>query len=326
MQPLQRLSILVLGVLTPALSTSEAWAQTYPTRSIRLIVPVTPGGGVDFVARLVGARLSERLGQAVVVDNRPGAGNVLGSALAAKSAPDGHTLLLANNSSHGVAQARTNQLPYDTIKDFTPIAVIAAAHFMLATRPSIAANTVQELIDFAKAKPGQLNYGAAGSGTQTYLMGELLKLRTGMKITNVAYQSAGPATTALLSGEVQLSFLTTAGALPLIQSGRLKPLGITGFKRLGILPEVATLAEQRVAGFETGAWYALVGPAGIPMSIVRQLNREIVAMVRDVGVQEKLQRQGSEPVGSTPEECADTIRNELKKWTNVVQQTGIRFD
>ena len=324
MRVLQRVVIFSLAVLP--WSISDAWPRSYPTRSIRLIVPVTPGGGVDFIARLAGARLSERLGQPVVIDNRPGAGNVLGSALAAKSAPDGHTLLLANNSSHGVAQARSDRLPYDTINDFTPIAVIATAHFLLATRPSFPASSVKELVSLAKAKPGELNYGAAGSGTQTYLMGELLKVATGAKITNVAYQSAGPATTALLSGEVQLSFLTTAGALPLIQSGRLKPLAITGLKRSQLLPDVATLIEQGVAGFETGAWYALVGPAGIPSPIVRQLNGEIVAMMRDPGVQEKLTRQGAEPVGSTPEECAETIRNELKKWTSLVQQTGIRFD
>lgn len=324
MRALQQLVLLFLSVLPVAIS--GAWAQPYPTRAIRLIVPVTPGGGVDFIARLVGAGLSERLGQPVIIDNRPGAGNVLGSALAAKSSPDGHTLLLANNSSHGVAQARTTRLPYDTINDFTPIAVIAAAQFLLATRPSFPANSVQELVGLAKAKPGELNYGAAGSGTQTYLMGELFKLVTGTRIANIAYQSAGPATTALFSGEVQLSFLTTAGSLPLIQAGRLKPLAITGLKRSQLLPDVRTFIEQGVIGFETGAWYALVGPAGIPRAIVRRLNEEVIMMVRDAGLQEKLTRQGSEPVGSTSEECAETIRNELKKWTSLVQQTGIRFE
>lgn len=324
MRALQQLVLLFLSVLP--LAISGAWAQPYPTRAIRLIVPVTPGGGVDFIARLVGAGLSERLGQPVIIDNRPGAGNVLGSALAAKSSPDGHTLLLANNSSHGVAQARTTRLPYDTINDFTPIAVIAAAQFLLATRPSFPANSVQELVGLAKAKPGELNYGAAGSGTQTYLMGELFKLVTGTRIANIAYQSAGPATTALFSGEVQLSFLTTAGSLPLIQAGRLKPLAITGLKRSQLLPDVRTFIEQGVTGFETGAWYALVGPAGIPRAIVRRLNEEVIMMVRDAGLQEKLTRQGSEPVGSTSEECAETIRNELKKWTSLVQQTGIRFE
>lgn len=321
----QTLGSILLGLVALA-AAPGAWAQNYPARSIRLIVPVTPGGGVDFIARLVGTRLSETLGHQVVVDNRPGAGNVLGSVIAAKAAPDGYTLLLANNSSHGVAQARSDRIPYDTVKDFSPIAVIAEASFMLATRPDVPAASVQELISFSKTRGAPLNYGAAGSGTQTYLMGELFKLGTGINMTNVAYQSAGPATIALLSGEVQLSFLTTAGGLPHIKAGRLKPIGITGVKRSGVLPLVPTLTEQKVPGFESGAWYALVGPARIPLPVVQLLNKEVAAMVRDPGIQEKLQRQGTEPVGSTIEECAATIRNELAKWTTVVQKTGIRFE
>lgn len=325
MLPLRHALGIFLGLVSLG-AVPGAWAQQYPARTIRLIVPVTPGGGVDFMARLVGTRLSDTLGHQVVVDNRPGAGNVLGSAIAAKAAPDGHTLLLANNSSHGVAQARSDRIPYDTVKDFSPIAVIAEASFMLATRPDVPVASIQELVSNSKAKGTPLNYGAAGSGTQTYLMGELLKLGTGISMTNVAYQSAGPATTALLSGEVQLSFLTTSGGLPHVTSGRLKAIGITGVKRSSVLPLVATLSEQKVPGFETGAWYALVGPARIPVPVVQRLNKEIAAMVRDPGIQEKLQRQGTEPVGGTIEECAATIKNELAKWTMVVKKTGIRFE
>ena len=303
-----------------------AFAQTYPTHTIQIIVPVPPGGGVDLMARLIAPKLSDSLKQPVVVDNRPGAGNVLGTDYVARAKPDGYTLLLANNSSNGVAQAFDPQkVPYDSIKDFTPLAVIARADHVLLTNTKVAANTVKEFIELAKSKPGKLNFGSAGSGTQTHLAGELFKYETKTDIVHIPYKGVAPGFNALIGNEIQLMFATTTGAMPFVKDGRLKALGVTGLKRAELLPDVATLDSQGVKGFDTAAWYAVIGPAGLPKPVVQLLNQEIVKIAKSAEFKQRVEAEGVEPVGSTPEECAEIIKKELAKWTALVKATGLHI-
>jgi tripartite-type tricarboxylate transporter receptor subunit TctC len=249
---------------------------------------------------------------------------VVASETAARAAPDGYTLVMANNSSHGVNQALNPKVPYDTVKDFTAISLLASAPHLLVTPNAFPPKTVKELIALAKAKPGQINFGSAGVGSQTHLSGELFKFMTGTNLVHIPYSGTGPGFTALLGGEIQVMFASTPGSMPHVQAGRLKALGISGERRSQLLPNMPTLAEQGVSGFETGPWYALLGPAAMPKSIVVRLNEEAVKLARSANFKEKLLSQGAEPVGSTPEECARIIRNELAKWTKVVKEAGIR--
>ena len=303
-----------------------AWAQGFPARPIVIVAPVPPGGGVDRLARLIAAPLTETFKQPVLVDNRPGAGNVVGADYVAKAKPDGYTLVLANNSSHGVAQAVDPKLPYDTIRDFTPISQIARAEHLVVTHPKVPADTLKEFIALAKRKPGELNFGSAGNGTQTHLSVELLKYQTRTSMVHVPYKGTGPAFTALAVGEIQLLFATTTAAMPLVKSGRLKALAITGLKRSEFLPDVPTLSSHGIKGFETAAWYAVAGPAGIPRPLVTLLNQEIVKIAKSAEFRKQIAGDGAEPMGGTPEELAEAIKAELAKWTNLVAVAGLRLN
>ncbi len=309
-----------------ALASSEAAAQGYPDRPLRLVVPFAPGGGVDFMGRLMARKLNESLGQSVVVDNRSGAGGVLGVELVAKAAPDGHTLTVTNNSSHGANQALNPKLPYDTIRDFTPVSTLATAPHVLLVGASVAASSLKELIALARAKPGALNFGSAGKGSQSHLSGELFKHVTGTQVVHIPYKGSGVVMTAALSGEIQMLFASSPGALPHVKAQRLKALGISGTQRSRIMAELATLSEQGLTGFESSPWFALLGPRGLPKPIVTQLHQEIVRAVADADVQKSLYAAGAEPVGSTPEQCAATIAHELALWTRLVKEAGIRID
>ena len=319
-------SRLVLYLLVLTAGTLNVSAQSYPSRSVRLIVSVAPGGGMDFVGRLVAARLSETMGQPVVVDNRVGAGNIVGTEIVARAAPDGYTLTMANNSSHGVEPALKSKLPYDVIKDFTPIVVIASAPQLMVIGNTLPAKSVKEFVALAKSKPGQLNFGSGGPATQTHLAGEMFMHVSGTRLTHVPYNGVGPAFTALLGAEIQLLFAPTTGAMAHIQAGRLRALGITGTKRSQLVPDIPTLSEQGISGFEAGAWYALLGPAHLPKSVVTRLNQEVVKMANTPEFKQRLITVGAEAVGSTPEACAQVIRDEIAKWTKLVKDTGIRVD
>ncbi|MSQ73702.1 MAG: tripartite tricarboxylate transporter substrate binding protein [Betaproteobacteria bacterium] len=312
-----------------AASATDAAAQSapgYPMHAIQIVTPFAPGGGVELITRLLGARLSENLKQPVIVDARPGAGGTIGASLVARAAGDGYTLLMGNNSTHGVNQAFNPKLPYDTITDFTAISIIADGREVLLTGLAFPAKTVQELIALAKSKAGQFNYGSAGTGSHTHLIAELFRFTTGINIVHIPYKGAAPAVVALLGGETQIFFGSTASAMQPLQAGRLRALAITGVRRSPLLPELATLTEQGVKGFETGNWYALLGPAGIPKPVVMRLYQEIAKIGATTEFRQRLSSEGVEPVMNTPEECTEVIRAELAKWTNFVKVTGMRIE
>jgi tripartite-type tricarboxylate transporter receptor subunit TctC len=312
----------MLGVPSPL----SVHAQDYPSRPIRVILPFVPGGGVDFVGRLVARKFSESMGQPVIVDNRAGAAGALGSELVAKAAPDGYTLSVNNNSTHGATPALYAKLPYDAVRDFAPISVIASGPHILLVPAGLPVSSTKELIELARAKPGIYNYGSSGTGSQSHLSAELFKYVTKTNFVHVPYKGAGASFAAMLSGEVQLLFSGAPGAMPHVRANRLKALAVTGVERSRLVPEIPTFAEQGVPRFEKSPWYALMGPVKLPAAIVQKLHAEIVKAVSDPEVQKILTSVGAEPVGSTPAECAAAIRDEIALWKQLVKDAGIRVD
>jgi tripartite-type tricarboxylate transporter receptor subunit TctC len=301
-------------------------AQDYPSRPIRVILPFVPGGGVDFVGRLVARKLSESTGQPVIVDNRSGAGGALGSELTAKAAPDGYTLTVNNNSTHGATPALYAKLPYDAVRDFAPISVIATGPHILLVAAGLPVVSMKELIELARAKPGMFNYGSSGTSSQSHLSAELFKYVTRTNFVHIPYKGAGGSLAALLSGEIHLVFSGAPGSMPHVRANRLRALAVTGTERSRLVPEIPTFAEQGVPRFEKSPWYALMGPAKLPAAIVHRLHAEIVKTVADPEVQKILTSVGAEPVGSTPAECAAAIRDEIALWRQLVKEAGIRVD
>lgn len=305
----------------------QAWAQgaaaAYPSRGVRLITPVTSGGTGDIMARGVAKILAEKWGQPVVVDSRPGAGMIIATDLGAKSAPDGYTLLLVA-ASFSVNPSLHAKLPYDTLRDLTPVTLTSIVPYVLVVHPAVPVRTVQELIAHAKAKPGALNYGAAG--TQNQLALELFKLRTGTHIVHVAYRSAGLAITDLVGGQVQMALGTTLGIASQINSGRLRGVAVTSARRASSMPDLPTIAESGVPGFDVSAWNGFVVPAGVPAPIAAKLNRDIVAAVKSPELRDKLAADGGEVVGSSAEEFLRHIRAEMATWAKVVKATGLRVE
>ncbi len=316
---------LVCSLTGLAIFTADALGQSYPTRPIQLVVAQSPGGGVNFIARLLGTRLAESLGQPVIVDNRPGAGGVVGTEYVARAAPDGYTLQIGNNSTHGVNQVFNSKLPYDTLRSFAPITLIAVNNLLLMVPGTLPVKSLKELVTLAKARPGELNYGSGGTGSFTHLTGELFKHITGTRMAHIPYKGTGPAFTALLNGEIQVLLASAAGSMHYVESGRLKALGITGSRRAESLPGVPTFSEQGIADL-TGNTYMLIGPAGLPSSVVARLNQETVKIVNTADFKKMLKGQEAEPVGSTPEECVGIIKNEIAKWSKFQKETGIRVD
>jgi len=312
------------GAMLAAMSVSGVAAQEYPTRPVRLIVPFAPGGSVDAVGRLVGQRLTESLGQAVVIDNRGGAGGVIGSEIAARSTPDGYTLLLSNNSTHGVNQAMNDRLPYDALRDFTHVSQLASAPHLLLTAGAFPAKSVRDLIELAKGRPGKIHFGSGGTGSQSHLSGELFANQAGIQLTHVPYKGSGPAATALLSGEIQLLMSGVLGSTTHVQAGRLRALGIMGVKRSPLLSAVPTFGEQGIKNLEVGPWYGISGPARLLPVVVRRLHEHVVIMVRNAEFRDRVLAQGAEPVGGTPEEFTQVVRNELAKWARLVKEVGLR--
>ena len=296
----------------------------YPYRPVRFIVTFAPGGS-DVVARMLGLKLSEKLGQPFVVDNRPGAGSTLGTAIAAKAAADGYTLLFATGS-FAVAPGFYKNLPYDPVKDFAAVGSVGSQPFMLVTHPSVPANSVKELIALAKSKPNQLNYASTGTGGIGHLASELFKSMTGVRITHVPYKGTGPAVMAVLAGEVQLMFPNVSGSLQQVRDGKLKALAVASARRSALAPDLPTFAEAGVPGYEAGTWYGVAAPRGTPQSVIGLLNREIVAVLQGNEFRERLAALGIEPVVSTPKEFADFVQAEIAKWARVIKDAGVSLN
>ncbi|HSQ04533.1 MAG TPA: tripartite tricarboxylate transporter substrate binding protein [Burkholderiales bacterium] len=298
-------------------------AQTYPSKPIRFIVPFAPGGGGDIIVRTVAQKLTERLGQSVVVDNRTGAGGNIGTETAARSPNDGYTLLMANVAPMAINVSLYRNLPYDPVRDFTPITLMASFPNVLVVHPSVPARSIKELIALARAKPGTLTYASAGSGSTTHLAAEFFRSQAGIDLIHVPYKGGGPALVDLLAGQVTMYFGSMPASLPHITTGRLRALGVTSLQRSTAAPDIPTLAESGFPGFEAVTWIGAVAPAGVAQPIVSRLNTELTEIMHERQVRERLEAQGAEPITDTPEAFAAYIRDEIRKWATVVRQAGI---
>jgi len=296
-------------------------AEAYPARPIRFIVPFPPGGGNDIVGRIVAQKLAEGLGQQVVIDNRGGAGGTIGTDIAAKAPPDGYTMLV-NNISLAVNHTLFRKLPYDTLKDLAPVSLVGRQPNIVVVHPALPVKSMRELIDLARTKPGQLNYGSGGNGTASHLATEMLKLMTKTDLVHVPYKGLGPALTDLVGGRLELIISTMASALPQIKAGKLRPLAVTTARRSSFFPEVPTMHEAGVKGYEFSTWYGLLVPAGTPQAIVDRLNREAGKAVASPAVIEQFGGQGLEPAASSAQEFSAYLRSEVAKWGRVIRASG----
>jgi tripartite-type tricarboxylate transporter receptor subunit TctC len=311
------------ALVSAALFAFPALAQDYPSRPVRLVVPFAAGGPNDIIARLVGGRLSEALGQQIVVENRPGAGGNIGTDFVAKAPPDGYTLLSAGPGSL-IINPLLGSVPYDTARDFAPVSLMASAPNVLVVHPSVPAKSVKELIELARARPRQLNYASGGPGSTPHLSGALFAVMAGIDIVHVPYKGTGPASADLLGGQVQMAFFGIPPLLPHIKSGKLRALAVTGMRRSPELPEVPTMHEAALPGYEVSPWYGLLAPAGTSRAIITRLNAEVSRVVRSADMKEKLAVQGAEAAGGTPEEYAAVIRADTATWARVIKDAGIR--
>ena len=307
-------------------SLGTGQAQTYPAKPIRLIVPLAAGGGNDTIARMIGQKISGPLGQQVVIDNRPGAGGLIGADIAAKSPPDGYTLLLGGVAVMAIIPNVQKKVPYDPVRDFQPVSLIASAPLLVVVHPSLPARSIKQLVALAQAKPGALNYASNGIGSSTHLATEMFKLMTGTNMAHVPYKGLSLAMTDLLSGQVQLMFSSAVAMLPHVKSGKLRAIAMTGAKRSSAIPDVPTVAEAGVRDYEAGSWYGIVAPAGTPRPIIDRLNKEIVAATKSQEVQDRLLSEAVIPVGSSPDEFGGHIKKELARAARVVRESGARFD
>jgi len=317
-----RLWSTVLPVLL-AFCTAGALAQSYPTRAIKLVVPSSPGGGTDIVARILGQKLSEQLGQQFVVENRAGAGTVIGNDAVAKSAPDGYTLLMGL-STLAINPSMYAKLPYDALRDFAPVSQSVSACNILILHPSVPAKTVVELIALARAKPGSLTFGSAGMGTNPHLSGELFKSLARIDMVHVPFKGSGQSIISQVAGEIAANFPSVPTAMPYVKAGRLRGIGVTTLRRVEVLPDVPSIAEAGLPGYEATQWFGLLAPAGTPRPIIDRLYQESSRALRSADMKERMTAEGLEVVGSTPEEFASYIRSETEKWTQVIKAAGIK--
>jgi tripartite-type tricarboxylate transporter receptor subunit TctC len=308
---------------------SAAWgahADAYPSKPIRFVVAFPPGGGTDIIARSIAQKLAERLAQQVVVDNRPGAGGNIGTDIVAKSAPDGYTMLMGSAGPLAINASLFASMPFDPQRDLAPVTLAASTPNVLVVHPSLKATTVKELIAVAKASPGKINFASSGYGTPAQLAGELFNSMAGVRLVHVPYKGASPALADLLGGQVQIMFSTMPPALPHVKDGKLRALAVTSLKRSPAAPDLPTLTQAGLPGFEANTWHGVVLPAGAPAEVIGKLDREIVTILHLPDVVERLSAQGAEPVGSTPEEFAAYIRSETAKWAKVVRESGAKAE
>jgi len=308
------------------LAAAPAVAQNYPTKPIRILIAQAPGSATDVVSRVVGNRLSEGLGQPIVIEARPGAGGVVGTEAAARSAPDGYTLFMANNSTHGSNPAVYARLPYDAINDFAPIAFVASVPYVLVVDPSLPAKNVQELVALAKSRPGKMNYASAGNGSTHHFCGELLKSMSGIDLLHIPYKGSPPAIAGLLGGEVSMMFANVADIGSQIKNAKVKALAVTTARRAASLPDTPTMAEAGLPGFEIVSWFGLLAPAGTPAPIVGRLNAETVKVLERKDVQATLAMQGLEVAPGSPEQFAAHIKSEIAKFTKIGKAAGIKAE
>ena len=317
-------TILIFVLL--ALSGLAAAADSYPTRPVRLIAPFSAGGGVDIVARYLALKLTEKWGQQVVVDNRTGATGIIGTEIAAHSPPDGYTLILGNAATHAVNVSLFKKLPYDAVKDFVPVTLIGRVPEMLIVHPALSAASVRELIALAKAKPGELTFGSAGAGSPPHLAGELFQFLAKVKLVHVPYKGSAPALADLIGGQISMYFSNILSAVPFVKSGRLRGLGVTSEKRSVVAPEIPTIAESGLPGYEDYNWYGILAPKGTPRAILTQLHADIVQVVRGRDMEERLTKDGAEVIASTPDEFARFIREEIDRYARIVKASGLRAE
>ncbi len=301
-----------------------AFAQEWPARPLRLIVPAPPGGAPDAIARIVGQRLGDRLGQQVVIDNRGGGGGIIGAEVAAKTAPDGYTLVLGYAGPFSINPALQEKLPYDAVKDFAPITMLATSQNILVVHPTFAPRSIVEFIALAKARPGAINYASGGTGQSTHLSMELLMLMGEFKLTHIPYKGAGPALADALGGRVEAHFISVPPALPHLKSGKLVAIGVTGTKRLATLPDVPTIAEAGLPGYSVETWYGLFTRAGTPLPVVARLHSEVIAILKTREIEELFDRQGLDIGGGSASDLGKFLDAEITKWRRVIKAAGIK--
>ncbi len=310
-------------VVQPA---AAADVRNYPAKPVRMIVPFAPGGTTDVIARIIGQKLTETLGQQVVIDNRPGANGNLGTDLAAKSAPDGYTLVMSFDGTLAINPVVYKKLPFDPQKDLTPIVTVAQVPLIIVVQPALGANSIREFIALAKSTPGRINYSSAGHGSTGHLTGEFLKIRAGIDMPHIGYKGGGQALTDLLGGQIQMLITALPTVDSFIRQGRLKALAFTSAKRVPGLPDVPTLAEAGLAGFDISSWYGILAPAGTPQDVIRRLNADIVKILGQKDVRDRFTALGTELVGDTPAQFAKAIREDTVRWAQVVQAANIKFE
>ncbi len=315
----------IMAVIGSALFPAVSGAQAYPAKPVRLIIPFAPGGGNDILGRIIGSRLSEALRQQFIIDNRAGAGGTIGAELAAKSPPDGYTLVIGHIGTLAVNPTLYKKLPYDPVRDFQPVSLFAKVASVMVVHPSLPVKSVKDLIALAKRRPGELVYGSGGNGGAGHLATEYFKLMAKIDMGHIPYKGTGPALIDLLAGQTQLVFGGVPGSIGHIKSGRLRALGVSTSSRLPVLPDVPTVGES-LPGYEATQWYGVLAPAGTPAPIVSVLNKEIVSGLKDPKMQARLSDNGSEPFASTPEEFAAYIKSEIALWAPIIKAAGVRVD
>ena len=312
---------LLLGIATCGLAVSAE----YPLKSIRFVVPWPPGGGADFLSRVLAQKLSERYGQNVVVDNRPGAGGVIGAELAARAPADGYTWLLATAPT-AIAPALHSKLTFDVEKDFAAVGPIASAPYVLAVNPALPVGSVAALIAYAKAHPGQISFSSSGTGSVPHLAGELLNTRAGVQMTHVPYRGTGPALADAIGGQVQMTIANIVPTLPQVKAGKLRALAVTSLQRVKLAPELPTIAESGYPGFEASVWYGIFVPAKTPQALIARLNRDLDQVMNQPDMQPRLSQEGATPLHATPQQFAAYVHGELAKWAEVVRISGAKAD
>jgi tripartite-type tricarboxylate transporter receptor subunit TctC len=316
----------LLALAMTVVGATSAYAQPYPDRPIRLVVPFPPGGSTDIMARLFGQKLTEALGQRVYIDNRGGAGGRIGTDVVAKAPPDGYTLMMDTGITHTASTSLYKNLPYNVLTDFAPITMLASEPLLIVLHPSVPANTLGELVALAKAKPGELNYSSQGNGTSGHLATELLKSMAGVNVVHVPYQGGGPAVLGVVSGHVQMLIQGPEATLPFVNTGKLKALAITSLTRSPDLPNIPTASESGLPGYEVLLWFGLYAPAKTPAAIINRLNQEAIKIMHSPEMRARLANESGQPVGNTPEQFQEIIKRDIEKWGVIIKEAGIKVE